>query len=75
MLALNNDVCVSADRIRGARFIAAQNKFDLIIMDDGMQNPWLHKDIILTVFDGQSGLGNQRILPAGPLREPVAKRP
>ena len=72
MLALTNDVCVSADRIRGARFIAAQNKFDLIIMDDGMQNPWLRKDITITVFDGQSGLGNQRILPAGPLREPVS---
>ena len=69
MLALANDVCVSADRIRGARFIAAQNKFDLIIMDDGMQNPWLCKDLTLAVFDGQSGLGNQRILPAGPLRE------
>ena len=72
MLALTNDVCVSADRIRGARFIAAQNKFDLIIMDDGMQNPWLRKDMIITVFDGQSGLGNQRILPAGPLRESVS---
>ena len=73
MLALANDVCVSADRIRGARFIAAQGKFDLIIMDDGMQNPWLHKDLTFAVFDGQSGLGNQRILPAGPLREPMSK--
>jgi len=72
MLALANDVCVSADRIRGARFIAAQTKFDLIIMDDGMQNPWLRKDITFAVFDGQSGLGNQRILPAGPLREPLS---
>lgn len=72
MLALANDVCVCADRIKGARFIAAQGRFDLIIMDDGLQNPWLHKDIRLAVFDGQSGLGNQRILPAGPLREPVS---
>ena len=72
MLALTNDVCVSADRIRGARFIAAQGKFDVIIMDDGMQNPWLTKDMIISVFDGQTGLGNQRILPAGPLREPVS---
>lgn len=72
MLALANDVCVSADRIRGARFIAAQTTFDLIIMDDGMQNPWLRKDITFAVFDGQSGLGNQRILPAGPLREPLS---
>ena len=71
MLALSNDVCVCADRIKGAAFIAAQKKFDVIIMDDGMQNPWLHKDITLTVFDGGVGAGNQRILPAGPLREPL----
>ena len=71
MLALSNDVCVCADRIKGAAFIAAQNKFDVIIMDDGMQNPWLHKDITLTVFDGGAGTGNQRLLPAGPLREPL----
>ena len=71
MLALSNNVCVCADRIKGASFIAAQNKFDVIIMDDGMQNPWLHKDITLTVFDGGAGAGNQRILPAGPLREPL----
>ncbi|MBL82089.1 MAG: tetraacyldisaccharide 4'-kinase [Rhodospirillaceae bacterium] len=71
MLAFSNDVCVSADRIKGAAFISAQNKFDVIIMDDGMQNPWLHKDIILTVFDGGAGAGNRRLLPAGPLREPL----
>ena len=71
MLALSNDVCVCADRIKGAAFIVAQSKFDVIIMDDGMQNPWLHKDITLTVFDGGAGAGNQRILPAGPLREPL----
>ena len=33
MLALSNDVCVCADRIKGAAFIAAQKKFDVIIMD------------------------------------------
>ena len=71
MLAFSNDVCVCADRIKGAAFIAAQNKFDVIVMDDGMQNPWLHKDITLTVFDGGAGAGNRRLLPAGPLREPL----
>lgn len=69
MLSQNNLVCISRDRVAGARFIAANLPSDIIIMDDGMQNPWLKKDITLAVFDGAVGLGNGRILPAGPLRQ------
>ena len=69
MLSQNNLVCISHDRVAGARFIAANLPSDVIIMDDGMQNPWLKKDITLAVFDGAVGLGNGRILPSGPLRQ------
>ncbi len=42
-----------------------------VILDDGFQDPSLHKDLSLLVIDGDGGLGNGRVIPAGPLREPV----
>jgi len=67
ILALYANTVVSPDRPAGAAMLEAQD-VDLIIMDDGFQNPSLHKDYSLIVVDAGRGIGNGFCIPAGPLR-------
>lgn len=67
LLARVAPTVVSADRAKGARLIETL-KADLIIMDDGFQNPGLAKDYVLLVLDRARGIGNGHVIPSGPLR-------
>ncbi len=72
LLVRSCPVMISADRAAGARAIeAGAYTASVIIMDDGLQNPGLAKDLTLAVIDGQRGIGNGRVIPAGPLRAPL----
>ncbi|PVZ68894.1 tetraacyldisaccharide 4'-kinase [Pelagibaculum spongiae] len=65
-------VAVGRDRVAVAKLLVAQG-CDLLICDDGLQHYRLARDIEIAVIDGQRRFGNQKMLPAGPLREPVSR--
>lgn len=63
---------VARDRKAGAMAAIAAGA-ELLILDDGHQNPHLVKDLSLLLIDAERGFGNGWVIPSGPLREPVAR--
>ncbi len=72
ILAARAPTVIAVDRVKGAQ-LAERHHADMVVMDDGLQNPGIHKNIKVVVINGEMGFGNGKMLPAGPLREPLHK--
>lgn len=73
LLARVAPTIVAENRVAGAR-LAREKDASVVVMDDGFQNPALAKDLSILVIDGRRGIGNAKVIPAGPLRAPLERQ-
>ncbi|CAC9575930.1 Tetraacyldisaccharide 4'-kinase (EC 2.7.1.130) [uncultured Gammaproteobacteria bacterium] len=75
LIATQSDVwvMVNKNRAQAVRDLITQYKLDIVISDDGLQHYAMGRRVEVAVVDGERRFGNGFFLPAGPLREPVAR--
>ncbi len=72
LLARRAITWVSRNRTAGAQ-AAAQDGADVVILDDGFQNPTIAKTVSILMIDADDPAGNGKVFPAGPMREPLKR--
>lgn len=70
MLSLSGESWIGRNRAEAGASMS-EDGVDIIVMDDGHQNPTLFKDLSIVVIDAETGFGNGFVIPKGPLREPA----
>ena len=66
-------VLICKNRVKAAKYAADELGAEILIMDDGFSNRTIHKDLNVLLIDSQKIFGNEKLLPLGPLREPVCE--
>jgi tetraacyldisaccharide 4'-kinase len=66
-------IVTCVDRVAAVQELLSKTKCTIVISDDGLQHYRLKRDIEIAIIDDMRGFGNQQLLPAGPLREPVSR--
>ncbi len=64
---------VAPDRTSAVKMLLDSDGCDIVISDDGLQHYAMGRDIEIVIVDGQRRFGNEHLLPAGPLREPLSR--
>ena len=65
-------IAIARHRLNAIATLARQGPLDAVILDDGFQHTRLKRDLDLVLVSEERGFGNRRMLPAGPMREPLA---
>ncbi len=76
LIIFNNTNCpvvIGSDRVKAAKYLIKNKHCNILISDDGLQHFKLGRDIEIAMVDGLRKFGNNLLLPAGPLREPIKK--
>jgi len=66
-------IVVDPKRVNAANYLTKQCDVNIIVTDDGLQHYALPRDIEIAVIDGKRRFGNQKLMPMGPLREPLSR--